>query len=185
MSDIDDIVRRAVGTITTIAARAAAFSTRLLVGTVVVCVGSFALGVAALDDGIESVWIVLGTVFGSMAIGSAVVARWRVGAVRRHAPELADEVRNLVAEGRDSSRTVVETFVIDGDDDQGDTGSAIVLSRRMSGFQGAMGSSLERSVRLSAAVKALTSFPLLVLTAVAISLVFCFTGFLFLIALAL
>jgi hypothetical protein len=185
MSDIDEIVRRAVGTITTIAAKAAAFSTRLLLGTFVVCVGSFALGVAALDGGIESVWIVLGIVFGSIAIGSAVVARWRAGSVRRHAPELADEVRNLVTDGRDSTRTVVETFVIDPDADQGDTGSAIVLTRRMSGFQGAMGGSLERSPRLGAAVKALTSFPLLVLAAVAISLVFAFVGFLFLIALAL
>lgn len=188
MSDVDEIARRAVATITRIANRAAAFSTRLLVATTVVCVGGFVLGIAALSGGIETVWIVLGMVFGALAIGGALVARWRLGAVRRHAPELVREVRSLVMDGRDSTRTVIETFAVDGEgDDVGPTrapgGSAILLSRQMSGFRGMTG--IERATRLGAAVTALTTFPALVLMAVAITMVFAFLGFVFLIALAL
>jgi hypothetical protein len=188
MSDIDQVVRRAVDGITMIAGKAARFSTRILVVTTVVCVGGFLLGVAALSGGIETVWIVLSAVFGALAIGAAFVARWRVGAVRRHVPELVDEVRTLMTEGRDSTRTVIETFAVDPDGDGAEgtsTGSAIVLSRQMHGFRGAVGSGLEHTIRLGAAVTALTTFPFLVLMAVAIAMVFAFLGFIFLIALAL
>ena len=188
MTDVDQIVRRAVDTITTIAGKAAAFSTRILLGTTIVCVGGFLLGVAALSGGIETVWIVLGVVFGSLAIGGALVARWRVGAVRRHVPELVEEVRSLMTDGRDSTRTVIETFAVDPDGDgvEGPArGSAIVLSRQMHGFRSAVGAGLERTARLSAAVTALTTFPFLVLMAVAIAMVFGFLGFVFLVALAL
>ena len=73
MNDVDRLVQRAVAGITNIAARAARFSTRLLLMTLVLCVGGFALGVAALSGGIETVWIVLGIVFGTIAIASAVL----------------------------------------------------------------------------------------------------------------
>lgn len=192
MSDIDQIVRRAVDTITRIAGRAERFATRILVGTTVACVAGFVLGVAALSGGVETVWIVLGIVFGALAIGGAFVARWRVGAVRRHVPELVDEVRTLMTDGRESTRTVIETFAVDpavdpdGDADPGaGGGSAIELSRQMYGFRGAVGSGLTHAVRLSAAVTALTTFPALVLMAIVISMVFAFLGFIFLIALAL
>jgi hypothetical protein len=188
MSDVDGIVRRAVDTITMLAGRAAAFSTRILLATTVVCVGGFLLGVSALSGGIETVWIVLGIVFGSIAIGSALVARWRVGAVRRHAHELVDEVRTLVTEDRDATRTVIETFAVDpdGDGQPGAAGgSAIVLSRQMHGFRGVVAGGLEQTPRLSAAITALTTFPILVLIAILISTVFGFLGFIFMIALAL
>jgi hypothetical protein len=189
MPDIDELVRRTVDTVTLIARRAARFATRLLIGVTVVCAGGFLLGVAALSNGIRSVWIVLGIVFGAIAIGSAFVARWRVGSVRRHVPELVDEVRHLVEHGSDTTRTVIETFVVDEDGDGRrdgvDTGSAIVLSRQMYGFKNVVGSGLGSSARLAAAITALTSFPGLVLGAIAISAVFAFLGFVFLIALAL
>ena len=191
MSDIDELVARAVNGVTTIAGKAAAFSTRLLLGAIVVCVGGFLLGYAALSGGIQTVWIVLGIVFGTIALGCAFLARWRVGSVRRHVPELADEVRSLIARGDDTSTTIIETFTVDGDGDgdgrrDGPTGgSSIVLSRQMYGFKGMAQGTLEHSVRLTAAVRALTTFPILVLATVAISCVFGFLGFIFLIALAL
>ena len=64
-------------------------------------------------------------------------------------------------------------------------GSAMMLSRQMSGFQGMAGHGLASSRRLAAATAALTTFPGLVLMAIAITMVFAFTGFVFLIALAL
>ncbi len=184
MSEIDELVRRAVDTVTLIAGKATAFATRLLLGATIVCVGGFLLGLAALSNGVRSVWIVLGIVFASIAIGGAFIARWRVGSVRRHVPELADEVRTLIAEGKDTTRTVVETFVVDEREGAG-PGSAIVLSRQMYGFKDVAGSGLESTTRLAAAVTALTSFPGLVLASILITLVFAFFGFIFLIALAL
>jgi hypothetical protein len=190
MSEIDELVNRTVDGVTRIARAASRFAGRLLLGTLVVCVGGFLLGIAALSGGIRSVWIVLGIVFGSLAIGSAFIARWRVGSVRRHVPELVDEVRTLVSEGGDQTRTVIETFTVDYDGDgERDAfegrNSAIVMSRQMYGFRGVAESGLESSARLSAAITALTSFPGLVLGAILISLVFAFLGFVFLIALAL
>jgi hypothetical protein len=189
MAEIDELTRRTVATVTMIADKAARFATRLFLVAAVVCVGGFLLGIAALSGGIEKVWIVLGIVFGTIAVGGALLARWRVGSVRRHVPELADEVRTLVSEGRDTTRTVIDTFVVDADGD-GDRdgmtgGSAITLSRQMYGFKGMVGSGIESSARLTAAVTALTSFPGLVLGAIAISLVFGFLGVIFLLALAL
>lgn len=186
MTDIDEVVRRAVDTITMLAGRAAAFSTRVLLVTTLICVGGFVLGVAALSGGIETVWIVLGICFGSIAIGGAFVARWRVGAVRRHVPELVDEFRQLAS--RDATRTVVESFTVDSSDADGrpnQGGSTIVMSRHLHGFRGAAGAGFAQSTRLNAALTALTTFPVLMIVAILISAVFGFLGLIFLIALAL
>ena len=189
MSEIDELVQRTVDTVTMIAGKAAGFATKLFIGAAVVCIGGFLLGIAALSGGIQTVWIVLGIVFGAIAIGGALVARWRVGSVKRHVPELADEVRTLISDGKQTSRTVIESFVVDADGD-GERdgfsgGSAIVMSKQMFGFKNVVGSGLESSARLTAAVTALTSFPGLVLAAIGISIVFGFLGVIFLIALAL
>jgi hypothetical protein len=183
MAEIDELVRRSVQTVTLIAQKASAFATRLFLTVAVICVGGFMLGVAALSGGIEQVWIVLGIVFGSIAVGGAFLARWRVGSVRRHVPELAAEVRTLISRGDESSRTVIDTFAVGDDELSG--GSAIMLSRQMNGFRTVSGPTSETSPRLSAAIKAITSFPVLMLGAIAISFVFGFLGLIFLIALAL
>ncbi len=191
MAEIDELVRRTVGAVTTMTRRAARFATKLLIGVTVVCVGGFLLGVAALSGGIQSVWIVLGIVFGSIAIGCALLARWRVGSVRRHMPDLEGEVRSMISEGDPETRTVIDTFVVDADGSGTDVAdiaspnSAIVMSRQMGGFRTAVGPDLARRPRLLAAVRALTTFPFLLLAAIGISLVFGFLGLIFLIALAL
>jgi hypothetical protein len=189
MSEIEELVQRAVDTITMIAGKASSFATKLLVVVAVICTGGFLLGAAALSGGAQQVWIVLGMVFGAIAVGGAILARWRVGSVKRHVPELADEVRSLISDGTSTGKTVIESFVVDTDGNGRsagyNSGSAIVLSRQMYGFRGLVGSGMESSARLTAAVTALTSFPLLVLAAIGITLVFSFMGVIFLIILAL
>jgi hypothetical protein len=186
MSDIDELVARAVNGVTTIAGRAAAFSTRILLWTIVVCVGGFLLGIAALSGGIQTVWIVLGIVFGAIAIGSAFVARWRIGAVKRHVPDLADEMRALLDRDREAGQVVIDTFVVDGRTEANPgAGSSLVVGRHMYGVRGDVGTGLEGTPYLSAAIRAVTGFPLRMLGAVLISLVFGFLGVIFLIALAL
>ena len=184
-SELEQIVRRVVDTVTMIAAKASSFALRLVIAVSIVCIGGFLLGVAALDGGIEQVWIVLGVVFGAIAIGGPLVAMYRVASVKRHVPELVNEVRSLISTGRETGRTVIDTFDADDPDRPDGDQSAIVLTRRVYGLRGAVSSGLEGSARLTAAVTALTSFPGLVLAAVAITIVFAFLGFVFLIALAL
>lgn len=193
MSDVESAVRRSVIGIDRFARAMSRWATRILAVTVVVCGGGFLLGLAALDGGIETVWAVLATVFGAIAIGAAIIARWRVGAVRRHLPELAAEVRSLVTAGDSSAQAVIETFAIDPDDTsaagRGDgapgDGSAIVWSRRVYGMRGVATDGFGRATRLGAAVAALTTLPLLVLLAIAISIVFTGCALVFLLALAL
>lgn len=183
LNDIEVIVNRTIRSIVQIAGKVTRFATILLAVAAAICVASFLLGLAALDGGIESVWIVLGIVFATLAVGAAFIARWRVGRVRKHVPAIAAEVRQLIADGKGQSQLIIQEFQ-DGDDDS-TAGSAIVVSRRMYGLRGVVGHGIEGSARLTDAVNAITTFPALALMAICISLVFGFLALVFLLALAL
>ncbi len=188
MDSVEQLAARAVDGVTRLARRAAAFATWLLIGVVVVVGGSFYLGIQALAGGIETVWIVLGIVFGSIAIGAAFIARWRVGAVGRHLPELGDEVTSLLRQDADSGRMVVDTFAVgeDGDGPVDPTNRSVMVFRSQSFGPGRVATvGLAGAPRVRAAITAFTSLPLLGFLAVGISLVFGFLGLIFLIALAL
>jgi hypothetical protein len=190
MAQIDELVMRTVDAVTTMTRRITSFTTIMLLGVTVVCIGGLLLGVEALAGGIETVWIVLGITFGALAIGTALIALWRVGSVRRHSAELAEEVRQLISEGGDGSRTVIDTFVVDVDPDDAPRtsdrhDSTIDMTRRMHGFRQVAGSGLDKAPRLAAAVAALTTFPILLFVAISITFVFAVASFFFLVALAL
>jgi hypothetical protein len=182
MTDVDELVQRTVRSITSIASKASRFAGKVLIAAIVICVGSFYLGIEALSGGIETVWIVLGIVFGAIAIGGAAVAVWRAYAVKRHVPQLADEVRALAVDGRPEAQTVIETFEV-GDAEAG--GSAIVMSRQLGGSRASLGPALSQSKRLYEATRAMTMFPFQMLATVLITMVFAFLGLIFLLALAL
>lgn len=180
MSDIEGIVHRTVSSVRQIADRVARASTKLLLVTAVIVVGSFLLGMAALSDGIESVWATLGIVFGAIAIGAAVLARWRIGRVRRQVPALASDIRALVESGSSTAVTVIDVF-----DREADGGSPIGVSRNVISMRSMAGQSLAGTARLAEAVRAITTFPLLALLTIAITAVFAFLALIFLLALAL
>lgn len=183
MNDVDALVERTIAAITMIARKAAKFSGIVAALATIVCAGSFLLGIAALSGGIQSVWIVLGIVFGAIAIAAGLTACWRVGSIQRHVPEIAHEIKELISDGTSTTRDVIETF--DLNDDQSKAGSAIELSREAFHFRSVIGRGLESSARFTAAVTALTSFPWLMLTVIAITTVFGFLSLIFLLALAL
>jgi hypothetical protein len=183
LNDIDAMVERTIRTLTAIAHRVTRYATALLAAVAAIAIGSFLLGLAALSDGIRTVWIVLGIVFAAIAIGAAVTARWRLGRIRKHVPAIAGEVRALIADGKGQTQLIIQEFQ-DGDDDSA-AESAIVVSRRLYGLRGVVGHGTEGAARLTDAVTAITSFPGLALVAVGITIVFGFLGFIFLIALAL
>ena len=180
MEDIEALVERTVAAVLRIAGRVVRWATVLLIAAVVIDVGSFWLGMEALSGGVESVWAVLGVVFAAIAIGCAVVARWRVGRVRKNVPALVTDVRSLVAQGQDTAHTVIDVF------DSEDGGPATFgVSRSVIGIRGLVGSGLSGSTKLTEAVTAITSFPWLALATVAITSVFGFLALVFLLALAL
>ncbi len=180
MTEYDGLVERTVASVVRIANKVTRAATVLLVAAVVIDVGSFWLGLQALSGGIESVWAVLGIVFGAIAIGCAAVARWRIGLVRKHVPAIAAEVRSLVASGKGDELTVIDVF-----EDGTSSPTTIGASRSVVGMRGLSGQTLSGSVKLAHAVHAITSFPWLALVTVAITSVFAFMAFIFLIALAL
>ena len=178
----EGLADRAVATITRLASKVTRAATLLLLASIVICVGSFLLGMEALSGGIESVWIVLGFFFGAIAIGCALRARWRIGRVRKHIPEIANEMRALVADGRSDVITIVIP------DEALASGSALELSRGMSGTEGmrqVTSQGLANSANFAQAVRAITTFPVLAIVTVLITCVFAFLGLIFLIALAL
>jgi hypothetical protein len=182
MSDIDGRVTRTISTLTLIADRVTRFSGKLLLGVAVVSIGSFLLGLAALEGGIRNVWIVLGGAFGVIAVGAALVARWRIGGVRRQVPAIASEVRTLLTEGRRDAVEVIEQFHAPAG---GERDSVIVVSRSMSGLRGVARHGLAGSEHLLKAVTAITTFPGLAAMAVLISVVFALLVPIFLLALVL
>lgn len=183
MSEIDGIARRTTETVGMIADTVTRFAGKLLVPVAVVCIGGFLLGLTALDGTAEAIWFTLALVFGSLAIGGLLRSMWQVHAVKRHVPELVDEVRSLVASDRAAGRTVIEAFDVDDPERPADGRSALVLTRQVHGLRGAAGSGLAGATRLTAAVAALTKFPAVVLVAIAISIVFGFFALIFLVAL--
>jgi hypothetical protein len=182
MAELDDLARRAVDGVTRLAARAARFAGSVFVVATLVGTVSFLLGMAALDGGIETVWTVLGLLFGAIAVGGSFLARWRLMSVRRHAGELVAEVRTLLESGNTATRTVIDTVEAD---EQHRGGSVLVVSRDFFSLRAAVGDRTNDFRQLMSAVTAVTSFPGLVLGAIAITLVFAVLVPIFLLALAL
>lgn len=187
INDIEVLVGRVIRTLVTISRKVSRFATWLLAAAAGICGVSFLLGVAALDGGIRTVWIVFGIVFASIAIGAAGIARWGVGRIRKDVPAIAGEVRAMITEGREQSGLIIREFdqqMHDGEDET-IAGSAIVVSRRVYGLRDLAGHGFEGAARFTAAVRSITRLPLLALLTVAITLVFAFLAFIFLLALAL
>ena len=189
LNDIEVIVGRVIRTIVTIAQKVTRFATILLLAATGISVASFLLGLAALEGGIRTVWIVLGIVFGAWAIGAALIGRWGVGRIRHDIPAITGELRAMMSEGQEQGAIILRRFGEHGPGhDQTDPtldGSAIVVSRGAFGLGDIAGHGLGSAARLGAAMHAVTRFPVLALTSIAITLVFAFLAVIFLLALAL
>jgi hypothetical protein len=180
-SRIQDLATRAVDSLLTLVRR----GTRLAVGTlfivVVVCVGGFALGIAALSDGMETVWIILGGFAAFVAIGSVGLAMFRLWAITRLGSALVTDVERLIAGDPRSERVVIETVeASDGVQDQ----SAMVMSRQFFGMSQAVGTAGQFTA-LTVALRSVTTFPLLLLLAVVITIGFAGLSPLFLLGIVL
>ena len=179
---IDDLAQRAVDTFMTLVRRGTALAGGTLAIVVVICVGSFALGVAALSDGIQTVWIVLGGLSALVAIGAVLVAIWRLLLIRTLSVSLVKELHELVSSDPRSERVVIET--VESSDDVQDQ-SAVVMSRQFFSMQQSVGPRAAQFVALGTALRSVTTFPLLMLLATVITIGFAGLSLIFLLALAL
>jgi hypothetical protein len=176
-----DLAARAVDSLLTLVRRGTrlAFGTLLIV--VVVCVGGFALGIAALSDGIETVWIIFGGFAAFVAIGSVMLAMFRLWAITQLGTALVSDVERLIAGDPRSERVVIDTVeASDGVQDQ----SAMVMSRQFFTMNDTVVKAGQFSA-LAVALKSVTTFPLLILLATVITVGFAGLGFLFLLGIVL
>lgn len=176
-----DLAQRAVDAVLRMVRRANALAGGVLVVAVFVCVGSFALGLAALSDGVRAVWIVVGGFFVIVGVGSIALAMVRLWGIRRTSAELVEEVTALIRGDRRNEQVVIETIEVS---DAASDESALVASRGFFTMQQSVAAA-GRFVALNAALRAITTFPALILLSALVMLVFAGLGLIFLIALAL
>ena len=179
---IDELARRAVDIVLHLVRRAMALAGGVLAFVLVAVVGGFLLGLAALDGGVRTIWIVVGGFLGLLAIGSLLTAVLRLRAVRRSAGELVGEVRSLMSGDRSTRRTVHDTVSsAEGKSD----GGIVDLSREFFTIRGAIGDRVGQFRGLTTAMTAVTTFPGLMALAAVIAFGFAGLGVLFAISLAL
>jgi hypothetical protein len=180
--DLDRLARRAIDSVLHLVRRANALAGGVLMFAVLACVSGFLLGLAALSDGMRTVWVALGGFFAVVGVGSVVIAMWRLRSVRRSADSLVAEVRALIGGDRTTERTVIDTVLVT--EERSDDGIAD-LSREFFGFRSAIGDRAQQFRALTSALSAVTTFPGLMAIAALVSFVFLGLGVIFAISLAL
>ena len=163
---IHDLATRAVDSLLTLVHRGTrlAFGTMLIV--IVVCLGCFALGIAALSNGIETVWILFGGFAAFVAIGSVGLAMFRLWAITRLGTALITDVERLISGDPRSERVVIDT--IEASDSVQDQ-SAVVMSRQFFMMSDTVVTAGQFTA-LTVALKSVTTFPLLILLATLITI---------------
>jgi hypothetical protein len=178
---LHDLAQRAVDSLLTLVHRGTRLAFGTMVIVIVVCLGGFALGVAALSDGIETVWILFGGFAAFIAIGAVGLAMFRLWAISRLSTELVTEVERLISADPRSERVVIDTVeASDGVQDQ----SAVVMSRQFFTMSNTVGTAGQFGA-LAIALKSVTTFPLLILLSTVITIGFAGLSLLFLLGLLL
>jgi len=160
---LDQLTDRAVDGLLGLLRRANALAGGVLIFVFVTSAGSFLLGLAALDDGARSAWLLLGTIGIAAGIGSALLAIWRLLKVRRKSDKLTGELRRFIGADGDAERTVidaVEATEVSADE------SIVAVSRQFSSMRDGVDQQELNLPELSMALRSLTTFPGLMALAV-------------------
>ena len=172
---LHDLATRTVDSLLTLVHRGTRLAVGLMVIVVVVCLSGFALGIAALSDGMETVWIIFGGFAAFIAIGAVGMAMFRLWVITRLGTALVSDVERLITGDPRSERVVIEAVeASDGVQDQ----SAVVMSRQFFTMNDTVVTAGQFTA-LAIALKSVTAFPLLMLLATAITIGFAGLGFLF------
>jgi hypothetical protein len=135
MANLDQIARRVAELVLVPVARIRRYTTVLLVVAGVIGVGSYLLGLAALDGTSRAVWLVLGAIFGWLSIVRLAQQRWRVEQLYRNMSDLVGEVRQLLDRELSTDPTVQQVIIEAEDDDQ----AAVIWTQQLMRYQGDSG----------------------------------------------
>ena len=180
MADVDDLARRLVALVMALAGRGIRWALRVAVVVAIAAAVMYLLGLAALGGSVGSVWPVLGAIIALAAISAPLLAAWRLREVTQHADALVGDVRTLMAGSADAQRVVVDT--VETGRPTGDTSIVVYQSRDFGDLRQMATSAHLHS--LPAALRAVTTYPALLLIGILATLCFAFVSLIFLIALA-
>ncbi len=174
------LAQRAVDMFLTLVRRGTALAVGTLAVVSFICVGSFVLGLAALSADNRNAWIAIGGVFVVVGIGAVALAIFRLWLVKRSATELVVEVQQLLVGDRKTERVVIDT--IEASEKVQDQ-SAVVMSRQFFTLRDSIDGRGAQFIALAYALRAMTTFPFLMLVATTVTVVFAtlaviFTGIL-------
>ena len=173
------LAQRAVDMFLTLVRRGTALAVGTLAVVSFICFGSFLLGVAALSDN-RTAWIVIGGIFVVIGVGAVALAIFRLWLVKRSATELVVEVQQLLVGDRQTERVVIDT--IEASEKVQDQ-SAVVMSRQFFTLRDSIDGKGAQFLALTYALRAMTTFPFLMVVATTVTVVFAtlaviFTGIL-------
>jgi hypothetical protein len=179
-SPAGELAERAVGVLLGLLRRANALAGGVLIFAVIACFSGYLLGVAALDGGARTAWIAIGGFLTLWAVGSVLLAMWRLAVIRRGSAALVGEVRRFIGGNADAERTVLETVEVtevSGDD------SIVEVSRQFSSLRAGVDRNSSSFTELSSALRSLTTFPGLMAIATLIGFAFLALSLIFLLML--
>lgn len=163
------VANRAVDMFLTLVRRGTALAVGTLVVVSVICFGSYALGFAAVSDDGRVLWLVLGGIFLVIGVGAVVLAILRLWLVKRSATALVGDVQRLLAGDLVTERVVIDT--IEASERVQDQ-SAVVMSRQFFTLRDSIEGKGQQFLTLAYALRAMTTFPLLMLVATAVTIAF-------------
>lgn len=181
MTDAGLLARQAADAVSKVAARAGGLVTWMTIIAVFVVVGSFWAGLEALDGGIRTVWIVLGAVFGWIALVGLIRLRWNLAVIRRNSDALVDEVRHVIEREPSSERTVIEAT------ESGEAGNSrglMIFSQQFSGLGPALGPDRQAYRWLPKVVDTMRTGVFTIAKSFVIACMFAVIGLVFLLSLA-
>jgi hypothetical protein len=179
-SQLDELAERAVDVLLGLLRRANALAGGVLIFAFFACLGSFFLGLAALDDGARSAWLLLGGVGVIAGIGSVLLAMWRLWMVRRGSDALTGEIRRFIGRDGAAERTVLETVEVS---EVSADESIVQVSRQFSSMRDGVDQQETSFPELSMALRSLTTLPGLMALAVVSGFAFAMVSPIFLLIL--
>ena len=182
MADIDELARRTTAMVMSLARRAMGLATGVALVGFVIGGLSYLTGLAALDGSARSAWVLIGAVMLVVAVGAPLLARFRLSSISKDATELVLELGTLISGNPDAQRVVIETVAVDEPDAAGRTTMpALIESRQFSRLNQAASTTMGLRT-LPGALRAVTTYPIMLGISAVLTLVFAVLGFLFLVA---
>jgi hypothetical protein len=165
----DGLAQQAVAMFLTLVRRGTALAIGTLAIVSLICIGGFVLGAAALSDSGRILWIVVGGAGAIVGIGAVVLAITRLAIVKVSAMTLVEEFQRLLDGDPRTERMVIDTIEATEDVEHQ---SAVVMSRQFFTMRDSISGRTAQFVSLGYALRAMTTFPFLMLLATVISIGF-------------